>query len=372
MNNQNPTLVAACQAVSLSADDAELIRAGENLLYRLPDRVVARVTRVGQLDAATKEVRVSRWLRSLGVPVVEALGDIEQPVAIDGRAVTFWRELPSHRHSTIPELAEVLRRLHALPAPDFDLPPLAPFVRLRGRISEAAFLSDEDQGWLLTHLSGLEDRYGALPPGKPWCAIHGDAWTGNVVVTDDGPVLLDLERFAYGPPEWDLSSIAVDYITFGDFPTEVWQNFCQRYGYDVTTWAGFEILRDARELRKVTFAAQMAPQRADIAEQAWHRLACIRGECGPRPWGWEGRAVEGCLTEIFGGGFKRSLPQPLTWASRGPPQGRMMVGVLASGATWGSVSWQEAWRFPVGLSAAGRCRPLRPVVTLDPTAPCRT
>jgi hypothetical protein len=176
----NPALVAACQAAGLSAAGAERIRAGENTLYRLPGSVVARVTRPGQLDAATKEVRVSRWLRSFGVPVVEALNDLEQPVAIDGRAVTFWRELPSHRHSTIPELAEVLRRLHA------------------------------------------------LPPGKPWCAIHGDAWTGNVVGTDDGPVLLDVERFAFGPPEWDLSSIAVDYITFGDFPTEVWNDFCQR------------------------------------------------------------------------------------------------------------------------------------------------
>lgn len=290
MNDQNPTptLIAACRAAGLSASDAELIRAGENRLYRLPGGVIARVTRPGQLGAATKEVQVSRWLRSLEVPVVEALTDIEQPVAIDGRAVTFWRELPPHRHSTILELAEVLHRLHALPAPDFDLPPLAPFVRLRERICDPALLSDEDRGWLLAHLSGLEARYAALPPGKPWCAVHGDAWTGNVVVTDDGPVLLDLERFAYGPPEWDLSSVAVDYVTFGDFSVEVWNGFCQRYGYDVTTWDGFEILRDARELRKVTFAAQLAPRREDIAEQARYRLACIRGEHGPRPWGWTG------------------------------------------------------------------------------------
>jgi hypothetical protein len=100
--------------------------------------------------------------------------------------------------------------------------------------------------------------------------------------------MLDLERFAYGPPEWDLSSIAVDYTTFASFTAEVWEDFCQRYGYDVTAWAGFEVLRDARELRKVTFAVQMTPQRADIAEQARYRLACIRGGHGRRPWGWKG------------------------------------------------------------------------------------
>lgn len=288
MNNQDSTLVAACQAVAISPDNAEVIRAGENMLYRLTGGIVARVTRPGQLSAAIKEVRVSRWLQSLGVPVVEALGIVEQPVSIDGRAVTFWRELPPHRRSTIPELAAVLSQLHALPKPDFELPPLAPFVRLRERIAEAKILSPEDRNWLVSHLSAVQTGYAALPVGRPWCAIHGDAWAGNVVVTEDGPVMLDLERFAYGPPEWDLSSIAVDYTTFGSFPRGVWEGFCQRYGYDVTTWAGFEILRDARELRKVTFALQMASQREDIAEQAHYRLACIRGEHGPRPWGWKG------------------------------------------------------------------------------------
>jgi len=45
---------------------------------------------------------------------------------------------------------------------------------------------------------------------------------------------------------------------------------------------------DLWELRKVTFAVQMAGERPDIAEQARYRLACVRGECGPRPWGWTG------------------------------------------------------------------------------------
>src|SRR5205809_7535361 len=87
--------------------------------------------------------------------------------------------------------------------------------------------------------------------------------------------LLDLERFAYGPPEWDLASVAVDYTTFGSTSAGEWADFSARYGYDVTTWAGFAVLRDIRELRKATFAWQLAPVRPDIAEQAAVRLACI-------------------------------------------------------------------------------------------------
>jgi aminoglycoside phosphotransferase (APT) family kinase protein len=231
---------------------------------------------------------VSGWLAEHALPVVEVLTDLTQPVEAHGRAVTFWRELPPHRQGTSAELADLLKQLHALPAPDFELPPLAPFVRLKERVTEASRLSDDDRGWLLQRLADLEDRYVELPAGMPWCAIHGDAWSGNVAVTEAGPVLLDLERFAYGPPEWDLTSIAVNYTTFGSVSAEEWSGFCERYGYDVTIWAAFEVFRDIRELRKVTFAVQMASQREDIAEQARYRISCLRGEHGPRPWGWTG------------------------------------------------------------------------------------
>jgi aminoglycoside phosphotransferase (APT) family kinase protein len=278
----------ACRRAGITAEGAGVIRAAENTLYRLPGGIVARLTPPGQFAAATKEVQVSRWLQTQGLPVVEVVPGIQQPIAIDQRAVTFWRELPDHRESTTAELATMLRHLHDLPTPDFELPPLAPFIRLPERLAEAAALDAADRDWLLAHLAQLESAYADLPEGKDWCAVHGDAWSGNLVVTADGPVLLDLERFAHGPPEWDLTSLAVDYTTFGSITAGEWTDFCDRYGQDVTTWTGFTILRDARELRKVTFAIQLAFTRADIAEQAHYRLACIRGEEGPRPWGWTG------------------------------------------------------------------------------------
>lgn len=279
-------LLAACRQAGVDASHAELIRASENALFRLPGHIVARVTRPGQLAAATKEVRVARWLRSADLPVVEAVPDIDQPQVVEGRAVTFWRELQEHTAGTLPQLAMLLRRLHRVPLPDFELPPLQPFVRQRERIAEATAIRDEDRAWLLDHLASLEVRYADLPPGQPCCAVHGDAWTGNVAVTSTGPVLLDLERFAVGPPEWDLTSTAVRYTTDGTCTAQEWAAYCDAYGSDVTTWAGYSILRDARELRRTTFALQMAPTRADIAAQASYRLACIQGLRGPRPWGW--------------------------------------------------------------------------------------
>ena len=100
-----------------------------------------------------------------------------------------------------------------------------------------------------------------------------------------------LERFAFGPPEWDLTSIAVDYTTFGELTIEEWQGFCNRYGYDVTAWSGFEVLRDARELRKVTFALQLANERPELAEQAFVPAGLHSGRMRATTLGMDGSSV---------------------------------------------------------------------------------
>jgi hypothetical protein len=271
--------------VGLLSVGAEPIRLGENAIYRLPDQVVVRIGRGGQITAADKEVAVSRWLASVGVRAVETLAGIDQPVVIDGAPVTFWRELPEHRHGRPPEVAGVLRQLHTSPLPtEFDLPRLAPFVRLRERIDAATSLSEDDRTWLRHQLAHLTNAFADLPTGLRHSAIHGDAWAGNVVVTADGPVLLDLERFSLGPPEWDLVSTAVRFTTFGTMTADQYEAFANAYGHDVLTWSGFEILRDIRELRVTCYAAQRASEDPSLHSEAALRVASLRGSRGPRPW----------------------------------------------------------------------------------------
>ncbi len=268
--------------------------AGEkNTLYRLAGGIVARVSRPGQADVARKETHVSRWLNQSGIPTVQLIAHIAQPVEIEQQSVTFfWRELPPHRATDLAQTAKVLRRIHALHPPnDFALPDLAPFVRLEQRITEAVVFFDSTQRrWLLSHLNSLVEQYEDRPPGLLPSPVHGDAGGGNIVATfaQPTPIVLDLERFAYGPPEWDLTSIAVSCFTFGSIATAEWRRFSSGYGHDVTEWAGYPLLRSIRELRKkVTFAAQVASQRQDLATEAQYRLACIQGEAGPRPWHWK-------------------------------------------------------------------------------------
>jgi aminoglycoside phosphotransferase (APT) family kinase protein len=199
-----------------------------------------------------------------------------------------YEELPPHRHGTPAEVADALRRLHDLPVPtEFTLAPLAPFTRLTQRINAAATLPTADRSWLRDHLTELQHRYITLPESIPHRVIHGDAWVGNIVATDEGhTVLLDLERCSIGPPEWDLVSTAIKHTSLAWVSTQDYQNFCRRYGHDVTTWHGFELLRDIRELRMTCYLAQHATEHPCARSEAELRVACLRGDHGPRPWNW--------------------------------------------------------------------------------------
>ncbi len=212
----------------------------------------------------------------------------EQPVLAHHRPVSYWEELPAHEHGTLRDLVQLLLQLHSTPIPDFPIGRLQPFVRVRERINAATSLSKEDRQWLRDLANDLEHSWKHLPPGLDACMIHGDAWVGNVAKTAEGPVLLDLERFAVGPPEWDLVSTAVKMTTTGAVSRQEYEEFCDAYGADVTEWAGYDTLRATRELRMTTYAAQHAATQPDWQPQAQHRVDCLRGRNGPRPWKWKG------------------------------------------------------------------------------------
>jgi aminoglycoside phosphotransferase len=284
LDGYRAVLTAACRQVGLDDARAEPMRLGENALFRLPGGLVARVARPGQQAVAAKEVQVAKWLSEQDIPAVRPWTD---PIVIGETAVTIWHQLPRHRPGRYPEVAATLRRLHHLPPPDF-LAPLTPFVRTAQRIDQATTLTVDDRTWLRDRLSELEGRYANdLPDGLPLAVVHGDAYGGNIVVTEDEqvPVLLDLERASVGPPEWDLTSTAV-HRGFGWISHQDYAAYCTVYGYDVTTWDGYALLRDIRELRITTWMAQLAVDQPKYRDEARLRVACLRGERGPRPWPW--------------------------------------------------------------------------------------
>lgn len=75
-----------------------------------------------------------------------------------------------------------------------------------------------------------------------------------------------------------------EYDTLGGISEYRYAEFVAIYGHDVMSREGFPVLRDIRELRMVTMAAQIGMENPAMRGEAASRLAAIRGESGPRPW----------------------------------------------------------------------------------------
>lgn len=281
-------LATACSGVNCDPSDAELIRLGSNAMFRLRSApVVVRIARdAGHSDAVRREVAVARWLASESVPAVRVL-DVEQPLTVSGRVVTLWHSIGERvQYGTTAELAGLLRRLHALPAPAaLELPAVDAFARVGERINSARMLADTDRAFLGARHAELSDAYRSLTFPLPGGVIHGDANVGNVFRTRDGEAVLgDLESFAVGPREWDLVQTAMFYERFGWHTEAEYRAFVDGYGFDVMGWPGYAVLADLRELLMTTWLAQNDGTDATTAEELAKRLDALRTGESRRDW----------------------------------------------------------------------------------------
>ena len=105
-------------------------------MYLLPEeQAVARVSPDEHQGLRAKSsVALAHWLVSQGFPATEPV--LDYAIDIDETTtVTFWRYYPQSRHTPPParELGRLLRQLHTLPAPPFELPKYRPLMDSRRR-----------------------------------------------------------------------------------------------------------------------------------------------------------------------------------------------------------------------------------------------
>lgn len=272
-------LAEVCDQAGLDPDGAELIKFTNNAVFRLVrDPVVVRIAGSGAVRARVpKIVAVARWLAEQNMPSVRLLESVEQqPVQADGYLATLWQQVPATGPAPAGyDLAAILRRFHELPLPDFELPAWRPVGPIRERIAEAHGLADEDLAFLLAAcdeteaaLAGL--RY-ELPPGP----IHGDSFLGNLIPGPVGPVICDFDSTSTGPREWDLTPAAVGKLRF-NYPVDVHGQLASAYGFNVTTWHGFPVLRHLRELQLVTSVLPVLEDNPGLREQWEWRYRSFR------------------------------------------------------------------------------------------------
>ncbi|SDU91054.1 Phosphotransferase enzyme family protein [Microlunatus sagamiharensis] len=202
--------VSAATSLGLDVDDAVVLFASNRLALRLtPGDVLARVSSGGHATARL-ELDRARRLAAAGCPVGVPHPRVPPQVhERDGFALTFWtyhdqtgRDVPAE------DYAAALARLHAglrsvdLPAPRFT----DRVEEARQVVSDPDLspdLADADRVLLVGRLTDLRRRIDGL--GTAEQLVHGEPHPGNVLATEQGPVLIDLETLCLGPVELDLA-----------------------------------------------------------------------------------------------------------------------------------------------------------------------
>lgn len=212
--------VAAARSIAssldLRVDDAIVLNDSNKLTLRLlPCEVLARVAPVGE-QVALLEIELAQRLAEAESPVAALEPRVEPRVyERDGFVVTLW----TYYEPVTPEVvasadyAQVLERLHAgmrkleVPTPHFT-DRVEDAQRLVASRDLTPELADADRDLLSNTLRRLRRAIDERRPAEQ--LLHGEPHPGNVLNTENGLLLIDLETCCRGPVEFDLAHAPVE------------------------------------------------------------------------------------------------------------------------------------------------------------------
>ena len=280
--------VAAATRACLSTEGATVLRRRTSVLVGLPAAdAVARVEPAGAVAVAERQVVAARLLEACAVPAARLIEPDSQPMVYADGSVTLWRRLTILAGEPSPAtLGHLARRLHEATRGSMSteitaLDPISTTRDCLGRSERGPFGGIEDLWEEFHQLAAEWDRVEDEDPlGTAF--VHGDYHVDNVVLTPDGPTLVDLEDSGCGAVSWDLAPQMVAVRRFGASPAN-YRSFCDAYGADLMTWDGAETLCRTYELLLLSWAIAAWDASPQLEAEAALRLASFRGETD-LPW----------------------------------------------------------------------------------------
>jgi hypothetical protein len=275
--------LAARVSAELDLPNPTLLRAGMNALFRAGQLVI----RVGRPSApAELAIELAERLRDRGIPApVPAC----RSVVVDrGLAATCWAPLAD---SGAPVdwrgVGAIVRRVHALSADDvpagYPVPPPTTFPWWDFEALMADVGSEIDDA-ARAGLAEAIERNAAWRSLEGECVIcHGDVHPGNVMMTAEGPVLIDWDLMCTAPAAWDHAMLLTLADRWGG-DRRVYAEFAEGYGRsfaeDVEARRFAELRNVAATLMRVR-AGRSDPAAADEAQR---RLRYWRGDPDAPSW----------------------------------------------------------------------------------------
>jgi aminoglycoside phosphotransferase (APT) family kinase protein len=249
-------LDAVCGALGLDPSGARMLLSRSNAVFHLPAvDVVVRLSSATPTNEAraARVVWLTRWIADHGGPALAPTSH-SQPVREAGTVATLWPYLPSPTIPRADDLATAVRELHHLDDQSLPLIRHQPLARLHEAldldiIRDQPVLAAETREWLLAHAARLQHAYDttATPLGRG--PIHADVQPDNLLQDCGGRwLLIDWDRASHGPRELDLVFAVPDHFHEPDSDRT---EFSTTYGYDVTGWAGWTLIRDLSELHSL-------------------------------------------------------------------------------------------------------------------------
>lgn len=277
----------AADAIGLAVarSEIQLVRIGTNGIFFAEDVVI----RVSPPDESRKlvdeQLLLARWLTEHSFPTSAPLCD--HPVIVDGYMVTFWARIRGDggQSASRKQFGQLVRRFHALTNEyTGPLPVWEPLGRLGKRLdiveTDEVFSAGDRSvlcQWRDVLTEAVEHVQWELPPGP----LHGDVHTGNLIVDGSQQYLVDLDRIAWGPREWDLTQQVAALQRFDGEPPDLDQ-FFDGYGWDLRSWPGASDLVRLRLLFMTSWLLTV-PRDPHVRREIVNRMHYWRDPCDQAP-----------------------------------------------------------------------------------------
>jgi hypothetical protein len=276
---------AARAAATWRLPEPELLRLGMNGVFACGDEVVVRIGRPSA--DPTTVIRVAERARAGGVATPRPV-HAEALDCGDSLWATAWERVhPIDRPTDWEAIGRMVAALHAMPPPPdaAALPWCGDFPWWRFDAFAPPILEtvDADAARGLRHALRVHGGWEAAALAGPLVVCHGDVHPGNVVTTDDGPVLLDWDLTCIGPVAWDHAALMTWTDRWGGEPG-VYEAFAAGYGRP----AGADALAASLATLRLVAATLLRVRAGEVdptaAAEAARRLRYWRSEPDAPQW----------------------------------------------------------------------------------------